>query len=194
MTVLAQQPAVHIPQRNDRVLPLEAGDHLTRAEFERRYSALPNVKNAELVDGVVFMPSPVGNTHSSAHAAIVGWLFAYCAATRGVRLGDNVTVRLDATSEVQPDACLRLDKGGRSRVDADDFIAGAPELVVEVAANSASYDLARSSKRIAATACRSTSCGARSTAPWIGSCLRLAIMCPRSPTSTAVCTAASSQG
>lgn len=141
MTVLASQPALHTPQRTDRVLPLVAGDHLTRAEFERRYAALPNVKKAELVDGVVFMPSPVGNTHSTAHAAVVGWLFAYCIATPGVRLGDNATVRLDADNEVQPDALLRLDKDGRSRVDADDLIAGAPELVVEIASSSASYDL-----------------------------------------------------
>jgi hypothetical protein len=39
------------------------GDRLTRAEFERRYSAMPTVKKAELIEGVVYMPSPV--THKN---------------------------------------------------------------------------------------------------------------------------------
>jgi len=42
------------------VLPLENGDRLTRAEFERRYDAMPGVKKAELIEGVVYMPSPAG--------------------------------------------------------------------------------------------------------------------------------------
>ena len=39
--------------------PLEPGDRLSRAEFERRYDAMPNLKKAELIEGVVYMPSPV---------------------------------------------------------------------------------------------------------------------------------------
>ena len=42
-----------------RILPLEHGDHLTREEFERRYEAMPHVRKAELIEGVVYMPSPV---------------------------------------------------------------------------------------------------------------------------------------
>ncbi len=38
---------------------LENGDRLTRTEFERRYQVLPEVKKAELVEGVVYMASPV---------------------------------------------------------------------------------------------------------------------------------------
>ena len=89
------------------------------------------------------MPSPVGNTHSEAHSDILGWLFLYAIATPGVRRGDNVTVRLADNSEVQPDALLRIDEqcGGRSRVGQNDFVEGPPELVVEIAASSASYDL-----------------------------------------------------
>ena len=125
-------------------LPLQGGDHLTRAEFERRYHAMPKTTKAELIEGVVFMPSPVHHVgHSQPHALIMGWRAQYAAATRGVDLGDNATVRLDAENEVQPDALLRIEpvSGGHSHVTADDYLAGAPELIVEVAFSSASYDV-----------------------------------------------------
>jgi Uma2 family endonuclease len=123
---------------------LHNGDHLTRAEFERRYAAQPHLKKAELIEGVVYMPSPVHlEKHSKPHSRIMGWLFNYVAATPGTDFGDNATVRLDLENEVQPDAFLRLleTAGGKSRQGEDDYLEGAPELVVEVAASSASYDL-----------------------------------------------------
>ena len=120
---------------------LENGDQLTRAEFERRYAAAPHIKKAELIDGAVHMSSPVHNTsHSEPHAHLLVWLGVYCAATPGVRLGDNATVRLDQLNEVQPDALLRLEHG-QSRISADDYIEGAPELVAEIASSSAAIDL-----------------------------------------------------
>ena len=123
---------------------LENGDRLTRAEFERRYEARPDLKKAELIEGVVHMPSPTRfRNHGRPQGALVGWLFAYAAATPGVQLGDNSTVRLDLDNEPQPDAALFIDPeaGGQARVDEDDYIEGAPELVAEIAASSASYDL-----------------------------------------------------
>jgi Uma2 family endonuclease len=125
------------------VPPLEAGERLTRHEFERRYEAMPHLKKAELIEGVVYMPSPVRASHSQAHGEIIGWLATYCAATPGIRFGDNATVRLDARNEVQPDVflCVKAKAGGRSRVSADDYIEGAPELIVEVALSGRSYDL-----------------------------------------------------
>lgn len=56
---------------------------------------------------------------------------------------DNTTVRLDNENEPQPDALLRIEPsaGGMSCIDQDDYIAGAPELIVEIAASSATYDL-----------------------------------------------------
>lgn len=126
------------------VPPLRPGDHLSRAEFERRYQAHPEVKKAELIEGVVYMPSPVHfERHGRLHFNLIGWLFAYCAATPHVQGGDNVTVQIDYQNEVQPDALLRLPEhlGGRSRITTEDYIAGPPELVVEVAASSAAYDL-----------------------------------------------------
>ncbi|PKO20476.1 MAG: hypothetical protein CVU38_19880 [Chloroflexi bacterium HGW-Chloroflexi-1] len=127
-----------------RVPPLEAGDRLTRAEFERRYDAMPQLKKAELIEGVVYMPSPIRHRrHGKPHAQMMTWLGLYSAATPGIDLSDNVSVRLDRVNELQPDALLRLETaaGGASRISADDYIEGPPELVVEIASSSVSYDL-----------------------------------------------------
>lgn len=142
------QPFASTPTRPRRktagVPPLNAGDRLSRAEFERRYQAHPEINKAELIEGVVHMPTPVHFVqHSQPHVDIIAWLGLYRAATPGVVGGDNATVRLDYENVVQPDALLRLEPalGGRSRVTEDDYLAGPPELVVEIAASSASYDL-----------------------------------------------------
>lgn len=124
--------------------PLESGDRLTRAEFERRYEAMPGVKKAELIEGVVYMPAAVRyEGHGRQHALLLWWLGSYAAGTHGVGVGDNTTVRLDLDNVPQPDLLLRLPKsvGGQSRVDPDGYIEGPPELVAEIVASSAAYDL-----------------------------------------------------
>ncbi|WP_298617784.1 Uma2 family endonuclease [uncultured Thermosynechococcus sp.] len=121
--------------------PLENGDRLTRDEFERRYAAMPQLKKAELIEGIVYVASPVRVSHSQPHAEIMTWLGVYKAVTPRVLAYDNPTVRLDGDNEPQPDAVLRLEKGGNSRISEDGYIEGAPELVVEIAASSAAYDL-----------------------------------------------------
>ena len=124
--------------------PLENGDRLTRTEFERRYDAMPGVKKAELIEGVVYMPSPVRlRRHGEPHALTLGWLTAYRAGTPGVIAADNASARLDLDNEPQPDALLMIEpeRGGQARVSEDDYIEGAPELVAEVAASSVSIDL-----------------------------------------------------
>jgi Uma2 family endonuclease len=126
------------------ILPLEAGDHLSRAEFERRYKAMPHVKKAELVEGVVYMPSPARHQqHARPNAIAVGWVLAYAAGTPGTDFTDNGTLRLDYDNEVQPDAALFIleERGGRCRNTADDYLEGPPELIIEIAASSASYDM-----------------------------------------------------
>ena len=122
---------------------LENGDRLTRCEFERRYAARPDLKKAQLIEGVVYMPSPVSLAHSGPHAMIQTVLLVYAAATPGVRGEDNATVRLDLDNEPQPDVVLRIEPeaGGRAGASDDGYLEGAPELVVEVAASSASIDL-----------------------------------------------------
>lgn len=122
------------------VPPLENGDRLTRSEFERRYYTMHQVK-AELIEGTVYMSSPLrAKNHGEPHAYIMTWLGVYKAATPGVQVLDNATVRLDADNEPQPDALLRIEQG-QSRISEDDYVEGAPELIVEIAASSASLDL-----------------------------------------------------
>lgn len=124
------------------ILPLEAGDRLSRPEFERRYQAAPHINKAELIEGVVYMPSLVrAKSHSQPHGLLITWLGVYNAATPGVGLHDNPTVRLDLDNEPQPDALLRIETSGQSHISEDDYIEGAPELIAEVAASSAAYDL-----------------------------------------------------
>lgn len=126
-----------------RIPVLRAGDRLSRDEFERRYDAMPDLKKAELLEGVVYMPSPVRYTqHGHPHALLSGWLAVHAAATQGVFPAIDATLRLDLDNEVQPDLMLRLGgPAGRSRIDQDHYVDGAPELLVEVAASSVSYDL-----------------------------------------------------
>ena len=138
-------PAIpSILQKRQEIPPLRAGDRLTRAEFERRFDATPGLKKAELLEGVVYMPPPVFHEeHSNPHFNLIALLGQYCAATPGVEGGDNGSVRLDLDNMPQPDVSLRVREshGGRSRIDADGYVEGAPELIAEVAATSASYDL-----------------------------------------------------
>lgn len=124
--------------------PLQPGDYLTRTEFEYRCHAHPEVKKAELIEGIVYMPSP-GHTrhHTAPHFDIITWLGFYRLAAYGVTGNDNATLRLDNLNEPQPDALLRLEPslGGKSSITEDDYLAGTPELIVEIAASSASYDM-----------------------------------------------------
>lgn len=122
---------------------LENGDRLTRAEFERRYEAMAEVR-AELIEGVVHMPSPVHAAHhAEPHAHLIGLLFNYKIATPGVRLFTDSSVRLDLDNEPQPDASLTIDSryGGQSKLSQDGYIEGAPELVAEVSSSTVSIDL-----------------------------------------------------
>jgi len=130
--------------------PLENGDLLSRAEFERRYTAMSDLKKAELIEGIVYMASPLRfEPHAEPHADLMIWLGNYKIATPGVRLGDNPTVLLDVDNEPQPDAVLLIDAqcGGQSRLSNDGYIELAPELVAEIAASSATIDL-RDKKRV----------------------------------------------
>ncbi len=122
-------------------VPLENGDRLTRELFERRYKAMTRIKKAELIEGVVYMSPLVRNSHGQAHGQIITWLGVYCAASPGVIMNVNSTVRLDTDNEAQPDALLRFDSGGRSKISGDDIVSGAPEMIAEIVSSSASYDL-----------------------------------------------------
>lgn len=133
------------PPAGRRVPLLEPGDQLTRDEFERRYDAMPLLKKAELIEGVVHMPPPAVRFeyHGGPHADLMTWLGTYRAATPGVRLGDNSSVRLDLENEPQPDALMFIEPrfGGQVKLSSDGYIEGAPELVAEVSGSTASIDL-----------------------------------------------------
>ena len=123
--------------------PLESGDRLTRPEFERRYAAA-TVTKAELIEGVVYVASPLRfQQHAEPHSRIHGWVWTYQVMTPGLSLGIEPTVRLDLDNEPQPDIVLRVDEaaGGQTRVDENGYLEGAPELVIEIAASSAAIDL-----------------------------------------------------
>lgn len=123
---------------------LESGDRLTRAEFHRRYLARPDIKRAELIDGVVYVPSPTRwSYHDDQATAMVAWVAAYAARHHGVHAGSTATLFLEGDNEVQPDAFLfKVDADGPgARVNEQGYIEGAPQLVVEVAASTVSYDL-----------------------------------------------------
>jgi Uma2 family endonuclease len=125
------------------VPPLEPGDHLTRDEFERRYDATPGVKKAELIEGIVYMPPPVGmGSHAKPQMILVYWACAYWAATPGVSGGDNPSLRLDPDNEPQPDVMLHIEPacGGSARIE-EDYVAGSPEFVAEVSSSTVSFDL-----------------------------------------------------
>src|SRR5262249_9308327 len=126
------------------VPPLQSGDQLTRDEFERRYDAMPHLKKAELINGVVYVPSPVSHRYyGNPHFNLIGWLSSYVIATPGTEGGDNSSLRLDLENEPQPDTHLLIlpTHGGHVEFDEDGYIVNAPDWLGEVAASSASYDL-----------------------------------------------------
>jgi Uma2 family endonuclease len=128
--------------RPEELPPLENGDHLDQKTFHARYEAMPEDVRAELIGGVVFMPSPLKRPHGGIHLRVIHWLTEYQDATPGIEAFDNATNILGEDSEPQPDACLLIapGKGGQTREE-DDYIVGPPELIVEVASSTDSIDL-----------------------------------------------------
>jgi Uma2 family endonuclease len=127
------------------VLPLQNGDSLASREFLRRYERMPELKKAELIEGIVYMGSPVTRGHAKPDGLVQLWLGTYAARTPGVEFLPNATVILDSENTVQPDALLRLlpQCGGRMNENKDGLMCGSPDLIVEVAASTASIDLHR---------------------------------------------------
>jgi len=122
--------------------PLTAGQRLDRATFHALYERMPPGVRAELIGGVVSMPSPVSPEHGKKSGPATAWLIHYERFTPGVETLDNVSTALDDEGEPQPDASLRIlpEAGGRTRVEGG-LLVGPPELVVEVAKSSRYIDL-----------------------------------------------------
>lgn len=130
------QPATTLPR-------LESGDRLSREEFHRRYELRPDIHKAELIDGVVYVPSPAKLNHSRPQILAVTWVGNYMARhPQEVDGADNGTLRLaNGDDEVQPDVALWRIDSGRVVYDDDGYVSGAPELILEIANTSAGYDL-----------------------------------------------------
>ncbi len=121
---------------------LVEGQRLDQPTFHALYEAMPPGTRAELIDGVVYMPSPVGRSHGRAHPPVTVWLDYYAENTPGVEFLDNATTILGWKSEMQPDGLLRIlpECDGRTW-DEGAFIGGGPELVVEISRATRSVDL-----------------------------------------------------
>ena len=144
MTAALEPPPARPDTPPDALPVLQPGDSLTRAEFERRYHRMKNVKKAELIEGIVYMPSPVrARKHARPHSLLNTIVGIYESETSGVLAFNNGTVRLDLENEPQPDLAVIIDhdKGGQSRISSDDYVEGPPELCIEIAASTAAYDM-----------------------------------------------------
>lgn len=121
---------------------LETGDRLDRRTFHERYAAMPESFRAELLGGMVVVPSPISREHWSVQGLVSLWLGNYSVATPGAAFGTNGSVFLSDDTEVQPDVSLLIlpERGGQARYEGP-YFAGAPELVAEIASSSESYDL-----------------------------------------------------
>lgn len=118
------------------------GDRLDRATFHARYEARPDIRRAELIEGVVRVASPARFSFHEEQASLMGWwLQSYQVFHPGLKVAGSPTIYLDDRNEVQPDALLFDPTSGRCRIRDDGYLEGAPELVIEVTASRAAYDL-----------------------------------------------------
>ncbi len=130
---------------------LHSGDVMTREEFHALYEVTPAGFKAELIDGVVFVASPVGQWHGDYIYFLGGLLFSYQSRTPGVSGNTNSTLLLGPRDEPQPDLLLRIppEFGGRTWTEPGkvEYLAGPPELVIEIAHSTRTVDL--QTKRLA---------------------------------------------
>src|SRR5437762_195304 len=118
---LLQRPISKPPQAEKLPL-LEPGDNLDQKTFHARYESMPEDVRAELIEGVVYMPSRVKAPHGRSHSRAMTWLWLYQAATPGTDVLDNASAILGDESEPQPDGCLIVlpECGGQTHLDKDE--------------------------------------------------------------------------
>lgn len=144
MATLTDLPAQHASAKSDKIPPLENGDRLTSVEFMRRYEAMPRVKKAELIEGIVYMGSPIrADVHGKPDGLLHIWLGAYALHIPELEFYPNTTLILAPDNTPQPDCmlCRSAEQGGRAWLNDDGYLCGAPELVCEVAASWVAIDL-----------------------------------------------------
>ena len=129
-------------QRRRTVPALENGDRLDQKTFHKRYLAMPEGTRAELIGGIVYMPSPQKKPHGRSQARVIRWLAEYEENTPGTEVLINSTNIMGDESEPEPDGCLLIlpECGGQSGED-HGYLTGAPELIAEIAWSTESIDL-----------------------------------------------------
>lgn len=122
-------------------LLFEPGDRMTREDFLAQWEQMPRLKSVELIDGMVYMPSPVSMEHGRRDHQMQVLIGAYAARAGNCEALSNATW-LMLESAPQPDLalCLLPAHGGRTQVR-EGFASGSPELVVEITKSSRTYDL-----------------------------------------------------
>jgi Uma2 family endonuclease len=143
MSTVFPRRAGHAEPSQNGVPLLSNGDRMTQAEFHECYEHYPEDVKFELVGGIVYMASPLRRTHSRYDGQIGFALELYQRATPGVEVLHNATTILGEESEPQPDLgmCILSEFGGQSNTDKDDYVEGAPELLVEIAYSTRAIDL-----------------------------------------------------
>lgn len=116
---------------------VEVVERMTAKDFFRR---APEDRKAELIDGVMIMPSPP----SDRHERLVGFLFTlirmYCEdRDLGEVRGSRTAVELADDQAPEPDVLFVAKE--RADIITDEGVFGAPDLVIEVlSASTAAYD------------------------------------------------------
>jgi hypothetical protein len=139
MKVPVAKPVTTPPKRF--VPPFENGDRLDQKTFHDLYERTPFRFRAELVDGIVYLkiPKPV-RLRRRPRLSLSVWLGAYEAETEGVQIAMHATNILIDRNETHPYQTVIVDPalGGRTSINADDFVEGGAELLVEIAERSCS--------------------------------------------------------
>ena len=120
------------------LVDLHNGDRMSKDEFLWRWEQIPELKRAELIDGMVYLSSPLSERHSDYELLLCSWLLRYESRVPGLKILPNATWLLGDSSP-QPDLAL-IRQTGTSR-SSGKFREGPPELVVEICYSSLAYDL-----------------------------------------------------
>jgi Uma2 family endonuclease len=131
-------------QKSERPNPfplLETGYHLTADEFHERYKLLLDEQHAELIEGIVYMASPISRLHSLPDSTMNGFCMVYAAHTPETESSGSGTVRLDPKNEYEPDGYLRKLIGCGTQIFDQHYLEGVPEFVFEISNTTVTMDL-----------------------------------------------------
>jgi Uma2 family endonuclease len=119
------------------------GDRMTQPEFHRRYEHYPEDVKFELIGGIVYTASPLRLPHSDDQEELGFLLGLYRRATPGTQVLHGATTILGPESEPQPDLGLRIrpEYGGQTNDTEKKYVAGPPELLIEIAYSTRAPDM-----------------------------------------------------